>query len=409
MDNKNPNTDDYSFKRDYKKSGAKSRYGKKQKRDSFLRVLGKLGGLAVLFVVVFFTVTLLLDLSHLPTDISNKAVDTSAPVPTSSETTTIPVEKNNEALVIKAMTMEDDALKSEATVKEWIDKAKSMQVTGAVIDFKRADGTLAFTTENSIAKEVGATKKAIVNLSNAIKQLKEAQMTVIANIECFRDPLAPLEKGELGVYYMNTDGLWFDNKPSAGGKTWLNPYSKDAQTYLLDIIKESMQLGADRVLLNGVQFPDGYALDLATFEGEDTGASRNATLVAFLEDAAKTAGSSDKLIIGMSGDGALNGSSTAYDGNLLDSNMKVAAPDFTFDSLPDQIKIGNTTLSATNDKNKILQEAPKHLVARAKLGHESPMALMPVITADSSVSKEALDEVIKALNNVGIQGYILDI
>ena len=85
-------------------------------------------------------------------------------------------------------------------------------------------------------------------------------IAAIANIHCFKDPLAPNTISNSAVTLQsNHNTAWTDKE--AGGNRWLNPASAAAQKYVQDIAAELSGLGFDTVMLSSLQFPEGEKLD----------------------------------------------------------------------------------------------------------------------------------------------------
>ncbi len=75
-------------------------------------------------------------------------------------------------------------------------------------------------------------------------------------IWCFEDHTAPSGCYEGAVKYGSADGvLWLDNSAENGGRSWLNPCSDTARKYVLDIVCDAVNFGADAVVLEGLRFP----------------------------------------------------------------------------------------------------------------------------------------------------------
>jgi hypothetical protein len=74
----------------------------------------------------------------------------------------------------------------------------------------------------------------------------------------------------MAVKYRDTDILWLDNSADQGGRAWLNPYSKEAKDYIVEIAVELIQMGFYQIILDSVQFPTGYSLELAGYGPDAT-------------------------------------------------------------------------------------------------------------------------------------------
>ena len=77
----------------------------------------------------------------------------------------------------------------------------------------------------------------------------------VAKLAAFRDPIAARADRNMAIGYTGQAYLWLDNKASAGGNPWLNPYSDEAVQFIGDLIGEVQSMGFDHVLLENVQFP----------------------------------------------------------------------------------------------------------------------------------------------------------
>ena len=77
--------------------------------------------------------------------------------------------------------------------------------------------------------------------------------------------------------------LWLDNKASAGGSPWLNPYSDEAVRFIGDLIGEVQSMGFDHVLLENVQFPSAQngKQDFGSTGGRDRSAQLAADIAAW--------------------------------------------------------------------------------------------------------------------------------
>lgn len=391
----------YGFSKEYPEGG-KSPDGRYNKRVIIGKVFSGIKiflAFALLFTFVYFGVTLMLDISDLPIATEAPSEDEGAISPSDENTTSAPVPKET---AVKGVYIQPNQFSTPNEAKKFAENAVSKGINSVVVDLKRADGTIVYPTSVAAAKEINAAQGAKDNFSEILSALREGGVKVIGVINCFNDPLMASEKSEMAVHYNNTDMLWLDNSREKGGKPWLNPYSQDACNYLIEIIKETVTLPVDRIILSGVQFPSGYSLDLATYEGEETGESRNQTLVSFIEQAESTAGEG-KIIVSMTGDGAINGSADLYNGNLFDSGIACAAPDMRISQMKN-VKLGDKTyVTPSSQADEFMPLAINLLAQRAKVGGKE-VALYPIIEANSFESAQSTIEI---LQNNSIDGYIL--
>ena len=143
---------------------------------------------------------------------------------------------------------------------------KSKGGTGVSFDIKDAQGYIHYSSNLSVFKtNYKAIPEVTFDLKMVIDQIEKAGLIPVAHVSTFHDSIAPVSLQESAVKYQNSKINWIDNAKADGGKTWLNPNHVDAQGYILDIIKEITSMGIKHVVLQGVQFPTGYSLELATY------------------------------------------------------------------------------------------------------------------------------------------------
>lgn len=390
----------YGFSKEYPEGG-KSPDGRYNKRIIIGKIFSGIKifiAFALLFTVVYFGVTLMLDVSDLP--IVTEAPTENEGAISSSESTTAPPVVQETA--VKGVYIKPSQFSDSEAAKKFAESAAAKGINSAVVDIKKSDGTIVYPTAVTTAQDAEAAVGAIENFSEILSALKDGGLDVIGVVNCFNDPLMARAKSDMAVHYNNTNVIWLDNSLEKGGKPWLNPYSQDAQNYLIDIVKEVAAMPVDRIILAGVQFPSGYSLDLATYDGEETGDSRNQTLASFIEQIEKTVGE-EKIIVSMTGDGAINGSADLYDGNLLDSGIAYAAPDMRLSQMKN-IKLGDKTFASPSAQaDEFMPLAVTQLSQRVKVSGND-IALYPIIEASSVEDAQSTVEIFK---NNSIDGYIL--
>ncbi len=399
----------YGFVRDYPgnepvDSGYKSDVEKKQRRSSAVKWAFAVVGFVFVFVIGYFSATLMLDISHLPVAVESQPGETGAPAGQEQESGTAQPTGDNGSNGRNAIYLPASRLGDTDALNTLLDSAAAAGINAVVLDIKNEDGTInyACAVPEALAAEAPTADE---NLLPAIDAVRQHGMEVIGLFNCFNDPLAAAALDGGAVYYEDTDQLWLDGSPAKGGKAWLNPYSEAARNYNIQIIQEAFSaLNLDKVLLTGVQFPAGYSMNKARFDGEDTSSvGRNGTLKSFVDSVLDAVGGADKIILYVTGDSALNGDADRYDGSLLDSSAKVCAPDLRQTQLPDPMTVGDTEMSPQADMNALVEAASRQIVSRATLGGRS-MGIMPVLDAQDGETAKAY---IQAAETAGVSGYIL--
>ena len=130
---------------------------------------------------------------------------------------------------------------------------------------------------------------AILTLKDTAGQVYYASQTAVeglvpgAALTAFRDPAGARADHALAIRYQGQEYLWLDNKASAGGNPWLNPYAAETVQYIGDLIAEVHAAGFDQVLLENVQFPSSTSAkqDYGTTNGVDRAGQLTADIAAW--------------------------------------------------------------------------------------------------------------------------------
>lgn len=335
--------------------------------------------LVVLFAAVFVVLSVALSLSRRPlTDIGATKAS----------------EYNGE---LKAYYMPDDALGGGIAYSLFKTQLINAKANAVLVDFKGADGRLNYKSGLQTVAEIGADSVAYDAANSVIGQLKNDGYKIIARINCFEDTLAASMLVSAAV--SEADGsIWLDRSAEDDGNPWLNPYSQQAQEYLLSIIEESVRLGADVVLLDSVSFPESDRADRAVFSGEqDSIESRNSVLHSFVKKAAEICGDIPVAVC-LSAQEALNGDSQLYEGSMFDSDALFNAVDLRTDSVDAVITIGERSIEKKDiNENTIIQLSIP--ILNEKLDDNfTTKGIIPIVD----------DEIyIATLENMGIENYII--
>lgn len=348
---------------------------KKEKRNGVIFY----SSLVVLFVAVFIIASVASDLSKRPIERSgNKAAEYDGQ--------------------LKALYMPDDALSGGIAFDLFTSQLNEAKANAVVIDFKKADGTLNYDSSFPAAIDINASSGAYQSAKETISRLKESGYKIIARIYCYEDTLASSMLSGAAVTEKDTVTVWLDDSAQNDGNPWLNPYSQTAENYLLGIIAESVSVGADVVMLAAVSFPSGNRTDRAFFAGEaESVESRNSVLHSFIDKAAAVT-VDVPVVVYMTADEALNGSSLLYSGSIFDSGALFDAVDFRAQSLTDGFAVGAQTYSQQSFTQNTLIQAAVPLLKEKTEENYTTKGVIPIIDDEIYVS---------TLENLGINNYIL--
>lgn len=158
---------------------------------------------------------------------------------------------------------------------------KAKGVDGVIIDLKDADGMVRYRSSLELVESNRAQSEGAYSLSAVLEQIRRAGMIPVGRIYAFKDRTATAHMYESAVKYMDSPVNWIDDSKANGGKPWLNPNDRDAQDYIIALVEEAADSGLGVILLDGVQFPEGVSLNLATY-GNTGELNKSAILAGFL-------------------------------------------------------------------------------------------------------------------------------
>lgn len=289
-------------------------------------------------VMVLAAVILILIVFFFCRDLSRK------PIP-------IETEHNNSAAVsaenigqIKALFIENSDLGDEVRLEKTLDKAKSGGFNSVVLDFKDKDGNVLFVSSDALSGD--ESKNQITQ--SLLEQIKAEGFTVIARIFCFRDSLAPQRTGAYVYANKELSEPWFDAPSALDGRVWLNPADSRAQNYLLSVISEAADFGADCIYLQSVEFPVSKE-NPPVFTEDDASLSRNFILLDFVEKAVQKSGKCP-VILGFDFEG-IDGNSEKWGGTLFDSAASGCSP---------EIPVSDNYAKYAGDMWKVLNDRAKN-------------------------------------------------
>lgn len=188
-----------------------------------------------------------------------------------------------EAVQLHGVYMPESILLDSTQRSQFIQACASNGINAIFFDLKNDKGYLTYQSSLSQAAELGSQSASAVDLSQVTAEMEAAGITPIGRIYAFKDPLAASAKLEAAVHYQGTEWAWLDNSAAMGGKAWLNPVNEYAQSYISDLAAEAVGKGVKQVILDCVQFPSGYSLEMADYGQELTEENKSAVLGDFIE------------------------------------------------------------------------------------------------------------------------------
>ncbi len=148
------------------------------------------------------------------------------------------------------------------------------------VDVKDESGNVGFVKgAPALARKDGAARP-YYNAKRAAAQARKAGVYLIGRVVSFEDPITAVAHPELAIHRSN-GSLWRNN----GGLAWLNPYSRAAWRYDVDVAVAAAKAGFDEIQFDYVRFPSDGDLSIIRYPGAHPQPMK-ATVAAFLAYAA---------------------------------------------------------------------------------------------------------------------------
>ena len=172
-------------------------------------------------------------------------------------------------------------LTDDASIRAAAQLLASQGAKYAAITFKDSTGVVYYASQ--VPAAAASPASVTVDPAKVASIFKEEGLIPVAKLAAFRDPAGARADRAMAIGYKGQAYLWLDNKASAGGNPWLNPYSTEAVQYIGDLIDELHTAGFDQVVLENVQFPASVSgkQDFGTTNGVDRAGQLMADMAAW--------------------------------------------------------------------------------------------------------------------------------
>ena len=172
-------------------------------------------------------------------------------------------------------------LTDEAAITAAAQQLAAQGAVYAVVPLKDTAGSLYYASQ--VPAAAGSVAANPVDAAAIARVFKANGITPVAQLAAFRDPAGARADHAMAIRYKGQEYLWLDNKASAGGNPWLNPYAAETVQYIGDLIAEVHAAGFDQVLLENVQFPSSTSAkqDYGTTNGVDRAGQLAADIAAW--------------------------------------------------------------------------------------------------------------------------------
>ncbi|MDD2955124.1 MAG: putative glycoside hydrolase [Oscillospiraceae bacterium] len=302
-------------------------------------------------------------------------------------------------------------LRDEAALQAALTSLQAKGVNAVVYDAKDPIGQVFYNSTNERVLQCEAVTAAPYDISRVNELLHQNGFKAIARVYAFKDHIASRVLLEGAVKYLDTDWLWLDNSRDAGGRSWLNPYSEVARMYVADIALECVEKGADAVMLDGLHFPVGVGLELASYGTGSSAKTRQEALSEFVQatrDLVEKKGGA--LMASASGSAMLLANSVQYPDSPLKLPLELFAPDVMPASFGSGVASETLTLT---DPVLSPYDTVYSVMKRIAAGKTEQNVFLPFVQAYSTpdygreYTSADVSEQLRALSELGITGYIL--
>ncbi len=125
------------------------------------------------------------------------------------------------------------------------------EINSIVIDIKDYTGNIAFKIDNENLEKYGAIENRISDIEEFIQVLHDKDIYVIGRISVFQDPFLVKKRPDLAVKVSKDGAVWEDRK----GISWLDAGSQEVWDYVIELARESHNLGFDEINFDYIRFP----------------------------------------------------------------------------------------------------------------------------------------------------------
>ncbi len=134
--------------------------------------------------------------------------------------------------------------------KEYLPYIRNSEINCVVVDFKSAEGYVAYNTNVKFAKDIGS-ELSVINLENLMRVCRNEGIRLVGRIVVFQDSIfAWHANGEYSI--KGLDGrIWKDGH----GKYWVDPCLEEVRVYNIEIAKDLANRGVPEIQFDYIRFP----------------------------------------------------------------------------------------------------------------------------------------------------------
>lgn len=361
-----------------------------KRRNPFLRIAGTCLVAAAIVATGFFGAKYLLNTAPSVSQPNNDEQTSATSATTTTTTAPAPGPVTTLTDGMRAFYLPTDALADSANLAGTLQSAAKAGFNAVVVEMKDNTGALYYQSATERAQQVGSFVEGALTgeqVGQLFAQIRQAGLRPIVRMYAFKDNAAARVLADARITPAgNSSWVWYDGKPGNGGQAWLNPYADAAHLYLIDLARELKAMGAQGILLDGVQFP-AQTSGASFGSSSNVNMSRSEILTTFVDEMENLLGDTCPVILACTADSALGEKTQVYGGNPLTFHATAAAP----------------IIGAQQD----IATYVRQMATRIKVIEKEQQPLLAPLLQAESLDGHALKALLKACRDGGAASYIL--
>lgn len=321
---------------------------------------------------------------------------------------------NNPKVKVKGIYVSATSVATPKALDRLIELAKTTEINAFVIDVKNDDGHLLWSMPGVVSKYGldSDKRRPIKNIEALMAKLKENNIYTIARIVSFKDPTYAKARPERTILDKRT-GKPFSN---ADGLIWVSAHDRELWQYNIDVSKEAARVGFNEIQFDYVRFPasNGGKLDPHLNYRNPKNESKPAAIQRFLTEAHKQLSPLEVYTaadvygqVGSSPDDMALGQHWEAVSNVVDYICPMVYPSHYGNgvygaAVPDAEPYKTVRGSSRDSMNRNL-----NIDTPATIRTWIQDFTAPWVKGHIKYGKKEVREQIKALNDLGLEEYIL--
>jgi hypothetical protein len=154
---------------------------------------------------------------------------------------------------VEAFYMTANVASVKSLYDELVDFAVESRFNAVVLNVQTDASAWVFDTKNPDALEADNTDIILPNIADVVKDLKSKGFYTIGRVVTFQQKTMALARPDWAVKSSVTGKPWRGGY--SGQQVWLDASNPNAQDYVLDMVKEVLELGFDEIQFDYIRFP----------------------------------------------------------------------------------------------------------------------------------------------------------